>query len=273
MKKFVFDNFDRKRAEVLSGSVADLSQVEFIDPWALAETALFLVEHHHEANAGIRLPKNDDLRSYLCRMHFHEFLREIGYEEASRELLSYSTSERDNLNLQEIEYCRTKDEFDGRLYRFPEIFRSFGMDDNPARIMTAIVGELGNNVFDHNLGNWPSDITGCIILAQRYGGTRSRLHVIVADFGAGFLTSLQSAYPELRNDVEAIQKGLKGYTGRIGEKRGNGLTTIQSWTIDKFHGTLSIHSGAGLASVDADGVDTRTVFGIRGTIAQLSIKA
>jgi hypothetical protein len=109
-------------------------------------------------------------------------------------------------------------------------------------------------------------------LAQRYERPIPRIQVVIADFGSGFLASLQSAYPEIQDDISAIKKGLAGFTGRIGEQRGNGLITIQNWTVDKFRGTLSLHSGKGLASVSASGVQTRDVPDVRGTIAQLMIE-
>jgi hypothetical protein len=72
----------------------------------------------------------------------------------------------------------------------------------------------------------------------------------------------------LHSDLEAIQKGLEGYTGRIGENRGNGLKTIQNWTINNFHGILNIHSGNGLVQVDENGTQIKEVMPILGTLAQ-----
>ncbi|NCU42282.1 MAG: hypothetical protein EOM19_06225 [Candidatus Moranbacteria bacterium] len=185
----------------------------------------------------------------------------------------YVCGEKDDLSVQEIVHCKTQDEFGGRLHRFINIFQNFGMSVDQSRYITTILGELGNNVFDHNWGNWSSDFTGCIILAQRYGGLHQKIQIIVADFGSGFLTSLHPAYPELNDDLSAIEKGLSGFTGRIGEQRGNGLKMIQNWTIDKFCGKLSIHSGEGLINVDASGIHKKNISKkIRGTIAQIILE-
>jgi len=272
MGKLIFENFDQKIEEMVHGAVIDFSHVTFLDPWAIATVGLLLAEHHNDAGKRFILPQDKDVLGYLCRLHFNELLSELGYIEEGESLRVNYGGEKENMNLHEMIHCRTKDELEGRLHRFIRIFENFGMDSNDARTMTAIVGELGNNVFDHNLGNWPTDSTGCIILAQRYGGNVNRIQVVIADFGSGFLASLKPAYPELKSDVDAIRKGLAGFTGRLGEKRGNGLKTIQAWTIDKFRGTLSIHSGSGMANVNASGIETKEFPRTMGTVAQLMIE-
>ncbi len=93
-----------------------------------------------------------------------------------------------------------------------------------------------------------------------------------ANPGIGFLKSLKVADPSLNNDIEAIQLGLSGVTGRTGERRGNGLKTIQRWTIDKFDGIVKIHSGSGLVVVSKEGQETETVFPILGTLASFVVK-
>jgi hypothetical protein len=150
------------------------------------------------------------------------------------------------------------------------MFKSFGLNEDEAKRAVVIVGELGNNVFDHNLGNWPTSFSGSIIAAQHYSRSK-RIQVIVGDAGVGFLGSLKNAFPDLRNDIDAIKKGLEGNTGRIGEKRGNGLKTVQDWTINNFHGILTIHSGRGIAQVDEYGIESMPTIPILGTLAQFMI--
>lgn len=94
---------------------------------------------------------------------------------------------------------------------------------------------------------------------------------MVADTGTGFFNSLKVAKPDLKNDVDAIKLGLAGVTGRVGEKRGNGLLIIQDWTINQFSGIVQIHSGTGLVAVDKDGSREKSVKGILGTLAGFKI--
>jgi len=95
--------------------------------------------------------------------------------------------------------------------------------------------------------------------------------MVVADPGIGFRQSLSTVDPNL-TDVEAIKLGLQGYTGRVGEKRGNGLKLIQDWTINKFDGAVRIHSGNGLVVADKEGIRDKHVNPILGTLAGFMIK-
>jgi len=174
--------------------------------------------------------------------------------------------------VQEILHCEFRDDFEGRLSsRIRRMFKEIGMNEFEGNLATQLVGELGNNVFDHNSGLWPTDVRGAIILAQ-HNPQQKKVEVVVADPGVGFLKSLKVADPLLNNDIDAIKLGLSGVTGRTGERRGNGLRIIQEWTIDKFDGIVKIHSGSGLVIVSKDGQETKTVFPILGTLASFVVK-
>ena len=247
-----------------------MSEVEFLDPWTMVLICLLLIERHNLPDKKIILPKSEELLKYLRRMHFNNVLAELGYNSEAEILESVQVPEKYNMNIQEILHCSTRDQFDGRLGRFVSMFQYFGMSENEAKRATSLIGELGNNTFDHNLGNWPTDISGCIIAAQNYPNLK-RIQVAVGDPGVGFLGSLKAAFPELTNDIEAIKKGLGGNSGRIGEVRGNGLRIIQSWTIDNFSGMLSIHSGEGFVSAEKNRMSEKKANRILGTVAQIMI--
>ncbi len=263
-------NFNRQANSVVQGNKIDLSLVDFTHPWAIGIASLLLIERQALENKVVILPKNSALLNYLKTMHFHKLLSELGYEEASQTISNIPTLEQENLDIQEIVHCRYVDELTGRLGRFEKMFKNFGLNDEDTKRAVVIVGELGNNVFDHNLGNWPTNFSGAIIVGQNYPSEK-RIEFIVGDAGVGFLGSLRNAFPDLSGDIEAIKKGLGGYTGRIGENRGNGLKTIQRWTIKNFHGILAIHSGAGLVQVDENGAEEQEVPKILGTLAQFVI--
>jgi hypothetical protein len=150
MESFSFTNFETAYPNIFRGSTIDWSQMTFLDPWAIAEMVLFAAQHHNDPGAKFLLPENDDILSYLSRIHLYEFLNEAGYEDSATLLKNRLGGERENHNLHEIVHCKTQDVFDGRLGRFVEIFKNFGMNEYQSRLMTAIVGELGNNAFDHN---------------------------------------------------------------------------------------------------------------------------
>ncbi|MEI8175083.1 MAG: hypothetical protein WCG28_03990 [bacterium] len=255
---------------IAQNSTIDLSNVDFMHPWDIGEICLMLIERQSLPDKKLILPKNKNLLSYLKRIHFDQFLNELGYKESAQVLSAINSPELENLNLQEITHCRYVDEFSGRLGHFERMFKNFGLNDEDAKRALVIVGELGNNVFDHNIGSWPTNFNGSIILAQNYPQMK-RIEVVVADAGVGFLGSLKNAYPDLMGDIEAIKKGLEGYSGRIGENRGNGLRLVQKWTIKNFHGILFIRSGAGLVQVDEDGCQSQEVAKVVGTNAKFVI--
>jgi len=168
-------------------------------------------------------------------------------------------------------HCVFRDELDARLNKIQRIFAHFGLNEVERSMATSLVGELGNNVFDHNDGQWPTSVRGAIILAQMNPQKR-RVEVVVADPGIGFSGSLKALNPNIASDVDAIKLGLTGVTGRVGESRGQGLQIVQNWTIEKFAGTVRIHSGRGLVEIDANGQRVETVFPIVGTLASFMVK-
>lgn len=215
--------------------------------------------------------QDSEIISYLKRIHFDEFMDKLTYRNDVQPLLNLPSHERENHNVCEIVWSTYRDEFAARLAsRIRRMFLAFGMSEDDEQRATALVGELGNNVYDHNEGAWPTDIGGSLIVAQHYPKAR-RIEIVVADPGVGFFGSLQQAKPDLKDDVEAIQLGLQGVTGRVGEPRGNGLKLIQRWTVKEFNGILRIHSGSGLVTVDAHGAKTRVVPKIIGTLAELVV--
>lgn len=168
-----FKNFYKNISDIIKGSIVDLSKVEFIHPWSIVMICLLLIERIPDSNKKLILPNKDETKTYLKRMHFDKILSELGYNEAKEALDGLDIPERNNSNIHEVMHCFYRDEFNARLGRFITMFKNFGLNGEDAQRATALVGELGNNVFDHNLGNWPTKATGCIIAAQRYPSTKS----------------------------------------------------------------------------------------------------
>lgn len=265
-----FNNFYKYTSKIIKGSTIDLSKVKFLYPWSIVILCLFLIERMNDTDKKLILPQDADTKSYLKKMRFEKMLSELGYADEAETLDAVLAPTEPNLNIQELIHCFYRDDFNARLSRFLSIFRNFGLNEEDSSKATALVGELGNNVFDHNSGSWPTTVVGCIIAAQHYPNLR-KIEVTVGDPGIGFYGSLKAAFPALLNDIEAIKKGLAGNTGRIGEVRGNGLRLIQQWTIQDFSGKVMIHSGKGLVIVDNEGMKEYNVNKILGTLAQFLI--
>ena len=127
-------------------------------------------------------------------------------------------------------YCQTRDVFEARNNRMPEELIAKGMDESLAYLVYAMSGELGNNSFDHNLGNWP-DIPG-VFFAFSYDEKRGIL--VLADRGVGVLSSLRKALPALKNEKEALQIAFtKKISSRVLENRSNGLKFVKNNVFEK----------------------------------------
>lgn len=143
-------------------------------------------------------------------------------------------------------YCQTRDVFQARLdHLLADCLRQF--DENLSFLLTAVVGEIGNNSFDHNLGNW-RDVAGIYFAVD----LTSR-EILMADRGQGIFSTIKRAKPSVKNDIEAMWVAFtEKISGRAPEQRGNGLKFVkkifaqQRWQLDFRSGlaTCSIKNGA-----------------------------
>ncbi|MEK6705856.1 MAG: winged helix-turn-helix domain-containing protein, partial [Bdellovibrionota bacterium] len=76
--------------------------------------------------------------------------------------------------------CETRDVFTARLSSLRTLVKQ-GLPTEDLPLLISVVGEIGNNSFDHNLGQW-RDVPGCWYEIQV---TRNLLWVIIADRGQG----------------------------------------------------------------------------------------
>ena len=89
-------------------------------------------------------------------------------------------------------------------------------------LLTSIAGEIGNNSFDHNLGQWP-DIPGIF-----FGYDLNKKQIVLADRGLGILQTLKRVRPALKNHLEALKTAFTEIiSGRSPESRGNGLKYVR----------------------------------------------
>lgn len=269
--KLTFSKIYSDWNNIFKESQIDLDNIAFTDPWGMAILCLKSIELVSTNNKQIIFPKDKDVLYYLKRVHFDEFLKDIGLTEAANQLNKINMPEKDNLNVYEIYHSDTRDEFGARLTRCLRMFENFGLNTEQAQFATAIIGELGNNVFDHNAFNWPTNISGAIICGQGYPKFK-KIEIAIADPGIGFKKSLNNRKPNLKNEIEAIKLGLSGVSGWIDAKRGNGLKLVQDWTLNQFSGILRIQSGNGLVTVAKTGIKGYKTNKILGTIAEFVIK-
>jgi len=119
-------------------------------------------------------------------------------------------------------YCKTRDVFQARLEHFQSELLKDSNDVSPS-LISAIAGEIGNNSFDHNLGNWPD------ILGIYFSYSLAEKKIILADRGLGILFTLKKVKPDLKSHKDALRVAFtETVSGRAPESRGNGLKFVRN---------------------------------------------
>ena len=150
-------------------------------------------------------------------------------------------------------YCEDSFMFKSRLSKFADILKRDGILGEDFSLVTSVVGEIGNNSFDHNLGNWP-DEPGIF-----FAYSLKKRKVILADRGRGVLTTLQKVKPELSNDRDALQVAFtEVITGRYPENRGNGLKYVKK-IVQNNNMHLWFHSGKNAIEVEGKSLDLTVI--------------
>lgn len=126
-------------------------------------------------------------------------------------------------NIPEEYYCESSDRFGSRLNRFGADLRAIeALPADLVSLIVAIVAEIGDNSFAHNLGNWP-DMPGLYFAYDLQKGL-----AVLADRGQGVLKTLRRVRPELDNDRDALVVAFTEFiSGRSPERRGNGLKFVR----------------------------------------------
>jgi len=111
-------------------------------------------------------------------------------------------------------------------------------------LMVAVAGEIGNNAFDHNLGNW-RDISG--VYFKHFMDDRL---IVIADRGRGVKKTLGNIVPGIKSDKEAVEIAFtKTISGRSPEQRGNGLKFVAE-AVKRNNWELFFQSGTGLVKIE-----------------------
>jgi len=114
---------------------------------------------------------------------------------------------------------------------------------------SAIIGEIGNNTFDHNF-IFENNLQRGVYCSLSYNNH----YIILGDYGRGIKQSLLPVIPSISTDLEALEIAFtKQISGRSPEQRGNGLKFV-SETIQKNNWHLYFQSGFGSCSIDKDGI-------------------
>jgi len=136
-----------------------------------------------------------------------------------------------------IFYCSDSSIFQGRLYKLRMALSKNKEIESFFSLLISVVGEIGDNSFGHNLGNWP-DVIGIFFAYD----IKNKV-IVLADRGQGILRTLKRVKPELSDDFEALKVAFTEIiSGRTPESRGNGLKYVRA-VIEKNPVNLFFQSG------------------------------
>lgn len=160
-------------------------------------------------------------------------------------------------------YCQTRDVFQARLEKLQHALQG-KVSESAVSLLSAVAGEIGNNSFDHNLGNWP-DVTGIY-----FSYDMRNKNIVLADRGQGILATLKRVKPELTNASQALKVAFtETISGRLPEARGNGLKFVRAVIIENPF-TLKFQTGDAsllLKEYDKDLLISQGEEYIRGCVA------
>ncbi|MCK5466686.1 hypothetical protein KAI56_04320 [Candidatus Parcubacteria bacterium] len=165
-------------------------------------------------------------------------------------------------------YCQTRDIFQARLNRMiDDLLKNNEIEENKIYAISAVAGEIGNNSFDHNLGNW-DDVMGIFFA---YDFIDDKLRIVLADRGQGVLKTLKKVKPELKNDSEALNTAFtERISGRAPEARGNGLKFSKE-SIKKENMHLIFTSGNAQAELNREMEIKQIDENIKGCLVILTV--
>src|SRR3989338_2240547 len=95
-------------------------------------------------------------------------------------------------------YCQNSGIFQARLVKMEGFMMKDGRAKSLFSLLTSIAGEIGNNSYDHNLGQWPN-VPGIF-----FAYDLNKKQIVLADRGVGILKTLRKVKPELKDNAQAL---------------------------------------------------------------------
>lgn len=139
----------------------------------------------------------------------------------ARQVTSWAAAQ--NPSMPDEYACATRDVFRARADSLIIRLRRAGMPEERAILADAVLSEIGNNAFDHNIGNW-RDIPGVFFGAD----ISEKPLFVIADRGQGIRTTLARVRPDFTTDAQALKAAFtERISGRAPERRGNGLKFVR----------------------------------------------
>jgi len=245
------DTFEHIFSEFEGDPVIDLKEVTFVDPYGmvgLLELGEFSLLQGVQKK--IFLPMSEDVLQYLKRMDFFQLAEKYFVLEPFVPQMpeKYSRSQ-DSDVLLEITPIEKSDDIHFIVGRVSDrahaiLATHLHYDENAINGFIVALSEVCQNIIEHseNIG---------IVGIQKYHFQKLNKNIVkiaVMDTGRGFRKSLSERF-SLKNDLDAIEKGLLHGASRFADKgRGHGLSSVRRF-VKQWDGKLSIRSGTAKLSI------------------------
>lgn len=173
-----------------------------------------------------------------------ENFKKIGFEFFSK-----------NFDEESLNYCRTRDIFQARLDSMINVLlKDKNQKVDHIYILSAIIGEIGNNSFDHNIGSWVKE-SGIFF---SYNFNEDKFEILLTDSGQGIYNTLKKVKPEIKDDREAMKVAFyEKISGRAPESRGNGLKFVKE-NIKNTGSYLEFFSGQAVIKINENDIIEKT---------------
>ncbi len=232
-------------------SIIDLQEITFIDPYGmvgLLEIGEFF--HMNGLQKTIYLPKTEEVLKYLERMDFFRFAKEIfTIHPVSFQIPDWYHRSFYSDVLLEITPIEKSDDIHfivGKVKARADIIltKHLRYDNRTINEFIVAISEICQNIIEH------SETKGFVGIQKYYFQNLNKnvVKIAVMDIGIGFRNSLSERF-SLKDDLEAIEKGLLHGASRFADKgRGHGLSAVRKF-IKQWNGKLSIRSGTAKLSI------------------------
>ena len=190
-----------------------------------------------------RWDKNATLRA-MRSPGGHRYYSREEIERYSADIFSLARVWAESIVAQDLpseQYCESQDRFRARLDTMAVLLDRNEHTKDLAPLLVAVAGEIGNNSFDHNIGNWP-DVPGIF-----YSYDLNKRVIVMADRGLGIRATLSRIRPGLEDDIQALTVAMtERLSGRAPERRGNGLKFVRE-VMENYPISVSLQSGIAVA--------------------------
>lgn len=248
------DAFEQILSSIQGLSTIDLREADFIDPYGMVGILeIGEVLKSEGVKKPLLLPESDEVIKYLERMDFFRFADEYFSLEPAKPQISekYKRSSYSDVLL-EITPIEKSDDIHyivGKVKKRANAIlkKHLHYDEKTINGFIVALSEVCQNIIEH------SETKGFVGI-QKYHFQNLNKNVVkiaVMDIGIGFKKSLSERF-SLKNDAEAIEKGLMhGASRYTDEGRGHGLAAVRRF-VNQWNGRISIRSGTARLSIIPD---------------------